>query len=152
MAELLHTERIVPRLKVNSKKQLLMELARRAATITGQPERIVFDLLLQRERLGSTGVGRGVAIPHGRLPRLDKVYGIFARLERPIDFDSVDDRPVDLIFMLLAPEGDGADHLKALARVSRALRDEKLCSKLRGCDTADAMLALFSAKGDQSAA
>ena len=152
MAELLHTERIVPRLKVNSKKQLLMELARRAAPITGQPERAIFDLLLQRERLGSTGVGRGVAIPHGRLPSLDKVYGIFARLERPIDFDSVDERPVDLIFMLLAPERDGADHLKALARVSRALRDDTLCTKLRGCDTADAILALFTAKEDQSAA
>lgn len=152
MAQLLYAERIVPRLKANSKKQLLMELARRASGITGVPERTIFDLLLQRERLGSTGVGRGVAIPHGRIAVLDRVYGIFARLERPIDFDSVDDRPVDLIFMLLAPESGGADHLKALAKVSRALRDETLCNKLRGCDTADAMLAVFSAKENLNAA
>ena len=152
MAALLQSEWIVPRLKVSGKKQLLMELARRAAPITGQSERVIFDLLLQREHLGSTGVGRGVAIPHGRLTQLDRIYGIFARLERPIDFDSVDDRPVDLIFMLLAPDNEGADHLKALARVSRVLRDDTLCSKLRGCDTADAILALLNATEKPDAA
>ena len=142
MASTLNNDRVVPKLKVNSKKQALLELAKRAALATGQSERRIFDVLLERERLGTTGVGRGVAIPHGKLPALSQVFGLFARLERPIDFDSVDERPVDLIYLLLAPEGSGADHLKALAKVSRALRDEGLCDKLRGCESADAICAV----------
>lgn len=131
-------------LRATSKKQALQELARRAAAATGIHERTIFDHLLERERLGTTGVGRGIAIPHARLPQLDKVYGLFARLERPVDFEAVDDQPVDLVFLLLAPQQAGADHLKALARVSRLLRDESLCAKLRGCDTADAIFALVA--------
>ena len=152
MTEMINNDRIVPRLKVNSKKQALLELAKRAALITGQSERRIFDVLLEREKLGSTGVGRGVAIPHGKLPALGQVYGLFARLERPIDFDAVDERPVDLIYVLLAPEGSGADHLKALARISRALRDEGLCNKLRGCDSVDAIHAVFSTNSAVDAA
>lgn len=144
MQDLLSENAVIASLRATSKKQVLQELAQKAAEITGQPERAVFDVLLERERLGTTGVGRGIAIPHGRLPRLTRVHGVFARLERPVDFDAIDDQPVDLIFMLLAPEDAGADHLKALARVSRLLRNEDLCQRLRGCDTAASIYALLS--------
>jgi PTS system nitrogen regulatory IIA component len=98
---------------------------------------------MKRERLGTTGVGNGIAIPHGKLPHLEGMFGIFARLENPIDFEAIDDRPVDLMFLLLAPETAGADHLKALARVSRLLRDKRACEKLRGTDDAEALYALL---------
>ncbi len=152
MIEFLTREAIVASLRATSKKQVLQELARRAAEITGAHERAIFDVLLERERLGTTGVGRGVAIPHGRLPALKSVHGVFARLERPVDFDAIDEQPVDLIFLLLAPEQAGADHLKALARVSRLLRDESLCAKLRGCETADAIYALLNGTEAMNAA
>ena len=101
----------------------MQELAAKAAELTGQNERAILEVLMQREKLGSTAVGNGIAIPHGKLPKLDKLFGLFARLGRPIDFEALDGQPVDLIFLLLAPEGAGADHLKALARVARLLRD-----------------------------
>ena len=142
MTDPMKPDTVVASLRVSSKKQALQELAKRAAGVTGESERTILDVLLERERLGSTGVGRGIAIPHGRLPTLDRVYGVFARLDRPIDFDAVDDQPVDLVYLLLAPEDAGADHLKALAKVSRLLRDESVCAKLRGCDTPDAIMAL----------
>jgi len=144
MIDLLTAKSIIPNLRANSKKQALQEIARRAADLTGQHERAIFDVLLERERLGTTGVGHGIAIPHGKLPTLDRVHGLFARLERPIDFDAIDEQPVDLIFVLLAPEQAGADHLKALARVSRMLRDGQVCDKLRGADNADAIFALLT--------
>jgi PTS system nitrogen regulatory IIA component len=144
ITELVSLEGIVANLKVTSKKQVLQELAKRAATLTGLGERAIFDVLLERERLGTTGVGNGVAIPHGKLPELERLYGMFARLETPIDFDAIDEQPVDLIFLLLAPEGAGADHLKALARISRLLRDETVCAKLRGSDTPEAIYALLT--------
>jgi PTS system nitrogen regulatory IIA component len=103
----------------------------------------VFEVLLERERLGTTGVGGGIAIPHGRLPGLTHMFGLFARLERPVDFEAIDERPVDLIFLLLAPSAAGADHLKALARVSRLLRDRSLVEKLRATESADALYALL---------
>ncbi len=131
VADLLNADSVIAKLPATSKKQALQELAKRSAPITGLHERVIFDVLLERERLGTTGVGSGIAIPHGKLADLDRLYGLFARLEKPIDFESVDDQPVDLIFLLLAPEGAGADHLKALARVSRLLRDQKTCEKLR---------------------
>ncbi len=134
----------IPNFKVTSKKQALQELARHAAEVTGVSDREIFEILLEREQLGTTGVGGGVAIPHGKLPGLKRLYGIFARLEQAIDFDSVDEQPVDLIFLLLAPETAGADHLKALARVSRQLRDHETCEKLRGSDTAEALYALLT--------
>ncbi len=143
IADLIKPENVVANLRASSKKQALQDLARRAAAITGQPERAVFAVLMKRERLGTTGVGNGIAIPHGKLPNLDKLYGLFARLEHPIDFESIDDRPVDLIFLLLAPESSGADHLKALARVSRLLRDKTACEKLRGTDDVEALYALL---------
>ncbi|WP_119460873.1 PTS IIA-like nitrogen regulatory protein PtsN [Rhodospirillaceae bacterium SYSU D60014] len=135
---------IVANLRASSKKQALQELAKRAAEMTGLHERTVFDVLLERERLGTTGVGNGIAIPHGKLAGLDRLYGLFARLETPIDFDAIDEQPVDLIFLLLAPETAGADHLKALARVSRLLRDRTICEKLRGADRADALYAVLT--------
>jgi PTS system nitrogen regulatory IIA component len=134
---------VVASLKATSKKQALQELARRAAELTGEQERAIFDVLLERERLGTTGVGDGVAIPHGKLPNLRKLVGIFARLERPIDFEAIDEQPVDLIFLLLAPGTAGADHLKALARVSRLLRDRQMREKLRGSETREALYALL---------
>jgi PTS system nitrogen regulatory IIA component len=142
--DLLTSECVIANLSVASKKQALQEIAKRAAEITGLDERRVFDVLLERERLGSTGVGHGIAIPHGKIAGLDRLYGLFARLERPVEFDSIDDQPVDLVFLLLAPEGAGADHLKALARVSRLLRDRKICDKLRGSDKADALYGLLT--------
>ncbi|TWB41790.1 phosphotransferase IIA-like nitrogen-regulatory protein PtsN [Nitrospirillum pindoramense] len=144
MVELLRPDGIVANLKASSKKQVLQEMAKRAADLTGQHERAIFDVLLERERLGTTGVGRGIAIPHGKLPALPKVCALFARLDRPVDFDSIDEQPVDLICLLLAPESAGADHLKALALVSRMLRNPLFCEKLRGADTADAIYALLT--------
>lgn len=152
MLEFLPQSGVLPGVKATSKKQTLQDLARQAAQLTGLHERTIFDALLERERLGTTGIGRGVAVPHARLSQLDRVYGLFARLVRPIDFDSVDEQPVDLVFLLLAPEAAGADHLKALARVSRLLRDEGLCETLRGCETRDAILAVFAQRDAATAA
>jgi len=143
IADLITPRSVVAQLRATNKKQALQELAKRAAAITGIQERAIYDVLIERERLGSTGIGMGIGIPHGRLPGLDTLYGIFARLDRPVPFDAIDDQPVDLIFLLLAPEGAGADHLKALARVSRLLRDRTVCEKLRGTDNADALYALL---------
>ena len=130
-------------MKASGKKALLAELASRATTVFKLDERKLFDRLLERERLGSTGIGGGIAIPHGRLAGIDKPHGLFARLAHPIDFDSIDERPVDIVFLLVAPEGAGADHLKALARVSRLLRDRSLVEKLRATESADALYALL---------
>lgn len=142
--ELLRPEAIIANLKANSKKQALQELAEKASEICGETERDIFDTLLQRERLGSTGVGNGIAIPHGKIVNLDGLHGLFARLDKPIEFDSLDDQPVDLIFVLLAPEGAGADHLKALARVARLLRDGEVASKLRATTDADAIYSILT--------
>ena len=135
---------IIPALKVNNKKQAIQELAARAAALTGQNEKQILEVLLQREKLGSTAVGNGVAIPHGKLPKLARLFGLFARLERPINFEALDGQPVDLIFLLLAPEGAGADHLKALARVARLLRDPETTRKLRYLDNADAIYTVLT--------
>ena len=142
--KLLTPNSVIANLKATNKKQALQELARHASTLTGVDERRIFDVLLERERLGSTGVGVGVAMPHARLGDIDTLFGLFARFENPVDFDAVDDLPVDLMFLLLAPESAGADHLKALARVSRLLRDKSSCAKLRGADNADALYALLA--------
>ncbi|MFD0916239.1 PTS IIA-like nitrogen regulatory protein PtsN [Pseudahrensia aquimaris] len=140
--EILTPQGVMSLVNVNSKKQLLQEVAERAATLANVDERIVFDVLLQRERLGSTGVGNGVAIPHGKLPGLEAIYGVFARLKQPIDFDSMDDQPVDIVFMLLAPEGSGADHLKALSRIARLLRNQATLSQLRATTDEDALYSI----------
>lgn len=144
IADLLSPEGVVAALKVQGKKQLLQELSARAAPLVRAPERRVYETLTERERLGTTGVGQGIAIPHGRLANLEKIVGVFVRLETPIDYDAVDKQPVDLVFMLLAPEGAGADHLKALARVSRLLRNQTACEKLRAAKSAEALYAILS--------
>ncbi|MGB0682642.1 MAG: PTS IIA-like nitrogen regulatory protein PtsN [Magnetovibrionaceae bacterium] len=144
ITDLLDQDGVLAGLKVTSKKQALQELAKRAAELTGLHERAVFDVLMERERLGTTGVGNGIAIPHGKLAGIDQLYGVFAQFGDGVDFDAIDDQPVDLAFLLLAPESAGADHLKALARVSRLLRDKTMCEKLRGAEGADAVFALLS--------
>jgi PTS system nitrogen regulatory IIA component len=143
---------IIPALKVNNKKQVIQELAARAAELTGQNERAVLEVLQQRERLGSTAVGNGIAIPHGKLPKLGRLFGLFARLERPIDFEAMDNEKVDLVFLLLAPESAGADHLKALARIARLLRDPEVARKLRASSDADAIYAVLTLPQASSAA
>jgi len=143
LTDLVAPNAVIPALKVNSKKQALQELAAKAAQLTGLGERVLFDVLMQREKLGSTGVGNGIAIPHGKLSNLDKLFGLFARLDRPVDFETLDGQPVDLIFVLLAPETAGADHLKALARVARLLRDPDVALKLRESRDAEALYAVL---------
>ena len=150
--DLLAPEGVTADLKVTSKKQALQDLARRAAEVSGLHERAVFDVVMERERLGTTGVGNGIAIPHGKLSNLDRLHGLFARLGQPIDFQAIDERPVDLIFVLLAPETAGADHLKALARISRLLRDHNVCEKLRGTDNAEALFAILTESEEDRAA
>ena len=144
LADLVAPNAIVPALRVNGKKQALQELAAKAAALTGQNERSIFEILLQREKLGSTAVGNGIAIPHGKMAKLNRLFGLFARLDRPIDFEALDGQLVDLVFLLLAPEAAGADHLKALARVARLLRDPEMARKLRDCRDAEAIYAVLA--------
>ncbi len=144
LGDLITPEGVIPSLKAKSKKQVLQELAGHASEITGVDQREVFDTLLQRERLGSTGVGHGIAIPHGKLDSLSQIVCFFARLDTPIDFDAIDDEPVDLIFILLAPEDAGADHLKALARISRLLREPTAIEKLRSSSDKAALYSVLT--------
>jgi len=142
--ELLAPNAVKINLKVTSKKQALQELAKVATALTGLNERDILNVLIERERLGTTGVGEGVAIPHAKLNGVDQLCAVFARLESPIDFDSVDAEFVDLIFMLLAPLSPEHTHLKALAKISRLLRDKSMCAKLRGGTSTDAIYALLT--------
>ena len=119
LSDIITSDSVLPALKAASKKQLLQEVSNHAAKLSGLDGRQIFETLLQREKLGSTGLGQGIAIPHGKFAKLDRVHGLFARLPEPVDFEAIDDQPVDLVFLLLAPESAGADHLKALARISR---------------------------------
>ena len=152
LSDFIGADGVLPSLKLASKKQVLQELAGKAAAQTGLEEREIFETLLQRERLGSTGVGHGVAIPHGKMAGLDRLFGMFARLDKPIDFDAMDDEPVDLVFLLLAPEGAGADHLKALARIARVLREPGMAKKLRGCRDAAGLYAMLTQPAESNAA
>ena len=144
LGDLISREGVIASLKAKSKKQALQELASRASALTGVDAREVFDTLLQRERLGSTGVGRGIAIPHGKLTSLNGIVSLFARLAQPIEFDALDDEPVDLIFLLLAPEHAGADHLRALARISRLLREPAIIDKLRSSSDDTSLYAVLT--------
>ena len=150
--KILTQEAVIPALRVNGKKQALQELSERAAAVSGLPAREIFDAILQRERLGPTGVGDGIAIPHGNLPRAERICGVFARLERPIDFEALDGLPVDLIFLLIAPETAGADHLKALAAIARALRRQGVATQLRGARDASAIYSLLTLSPASNAA
>ncbi|MEJ8570544.1 PTS IIA-like nitrogen regulatory protein PtsN [Microbaculum marinum] len=152
LSDLIQQDAIVPGLKANSKKQVIQELAERAGTLLDLPARDIFDHLLQRERLGSTGIGQGVAIPHAKLSKIDGLFGMFARLDKPIDFDAIDDEPVDLVFLLLAPESAGADHLKALARIARRMREPGMAQKLRASRDAAAIYAVLNRAAEPNAA
>lgn len=152
LSDLITPYGVVPALRASNKKQALQLLAERAADLTGLNTVDIFNTLIQRERLGSTGVGAGIAIPHGKLPHLRHTVGLFARLEESIDFDSIDEEPVDIIFVLLAPENAGADHLKALARISRLLREPRSVEKLRGCRDRAALYAVLTEKAASHAA
>ncbi len=148
MANLITPKAIIPSLKANSKKQALQELSERAAELSGLPAREILDALVQRERLGSTGTGDGIAIPHAKLAKAKEMFGLFARTSRPIDFESLDGAPVDLIVLLVAPKSAGADHLKALARLARMLRDPATTAKLRAARDVNA---LYSILNDEAA-
>jgi PTS system nitrogen regulatory IIA component len=144
LSDILSADSIEAGLNVANKKALFQQLAAAAARRTGVGTKEIVATLSERERLGSTGFGGGVAIPHGKIEGLPRVYGYFARLSSPVDFQSVDTLPVDLVFLLLSPPDAGADHLKALARVSRVLRDRETLAKLRGARSRDAIYALLS--------
>lgn len=148
ISDLLAPGAVLPSLKVHGKKQLIHELAMRATHLTGLPERRIVETLMERERLGSTGIGQGIAIPHGRLAGLTRIVGLFVRLETPIPYDAIDEQAVDLVFLLLTPEDAGADHLKALARVSRLLRSQATCEKLRAAKKAEVLYALLTEKSN----
>lgn len=143
LGDLLLPDVIFPRAKWQGRKQVLAEMSEAMAKATGLAPRAVLEGVLERERLGATGVGEGVAIPHARLTGLPRVVGGFARLVEPADFEALDERRADLIFMLLAPAEASADHLRALARVSRSFRQESLRAELRRAQTAEAILEIL---------
>jgi PTS system nitrogen regulatory IIA component len=152
LGEILSPRAIVAALSVRNKKFLFQQLAQIAAELTGADPKLIIARLNEREKLGSTGFGGGVAIPHGKLEGLDHVVGVFARLEAPIEFGAIDEMPVDLVFLLLSPPDAGVDHLKALASVSRQLRDRGFVAKLRGAGSEDALYALLVGSETRDAA
>lgn len=151
--DILSPEGVIVDLKTcSSKRQVLKELADHASTLVDIDAQQLLEALMERERLGTTGVGHGIAIPHARLDQLDKIVGLFARLDEPIDFEALDDQPSDLIFLLLAPDSADAESLKALARVSRVLRDTGLQQRLRQTKDADAVYRMLTEKPESHAA
>ncbi len=150
--DLLNPEGVIFNLKARCKREALQALAERAGAVVDRPSSDILAILMEREQLGSTGVGDGAAIPHGKIKDLNKITGLFAQLETPVSFDALDDQPVDLIFLLLAPENATAAHLKALARVSRLLRDTDARGALRGADSAEALFAIAVADQKHHAA
>ncbi|MET0269270.1 MAG: PTS sugar transporter subunit IIA [Sphingomonas sp.] len=152
LSDLLAPDAIVSALAVPNKKALFQQMAAVAARGGALDAKLVVERLAERERLGSTGFGGGVAIPHGKIDGLTKVVGVFTRLASPIDFSAIDDMPVDLVFVLLSPPDAGVEHLKALARVSRRMRDRAFVAKLRGAGSEDALYALFASGESRNAA
>lgn len=151
-AEILRPDAVIHNLHACCKREALELMAEKAAKLVGRPTPEIVETLLEREQLGSTGVGDGVAIPHGKIENLSSITGVLALLETPVSFDAVDDQPVDLIFLLLAPANATAAHLKALAKVSRLLRDEDTRAALRGADSAESLFALASSAEKPDAA
>lgn len=141
LSDFLSQDAVVINIKASSKKQVLQALSEKASELTSLSARQIFDTIVQREKLGSTGVGNGVAIPHGKFDKYDRITGLFVRLDSPVDFDALDEQPVDIIFMLIAPEEAGADHLKALSRVARVLRDPQRNAAIRSAADADSIYA-----------
>jgi PTS system nitrogen regulatory IIA component len=152
LSDLLKPEAVLSGTVAGSKKKLFATLADMAAQAYGLDAAQVNERLSAREKLGSTGFGGGIAIPHGRIAGLPQVLGLFVRLDKPLDFTAVDDSPVDLVFALLSPPDAGADHLKALARVSRRLRDRSFTAKLRGAGSPDALYVLLTGVETRDAA
>ncbi len=150
--DLLSPKGVIYNLKARCKREALQALAERAGDFVGEPASLILETLLEREQLGSTGVGEGAAIPHGKIPGLGQITGFLAQLETPVNFDALDDQPVDLIFLLLAPENATAAHLKALARVARLLKDSDSCAALRGADSAEALFAIAASDRKHHAA
>ncbi|MEE1655883.1 PTS IIA-like nitrogen regulatory protein PtsN [Microvirga sp. CF3062] len=144
LLDFLDPQAVLPALRVSGKKQALQEMASQAARFTGLPDSAIYEALLQRERLGSTGIGEGIAIPHGKLAGLTRIFGLMARLDKPVNFEALDSQPVDVLFLLLAPEGAGADHLKALARVARVLREPGLIERVRATRDREALYAIMT--------
>ena len=152
LSDLLPPYGVVTNLSASSRKQVIQSLAELAVRFCDAYTRDIVDAVLERERLGSTGVGDGVAIPHARVEGVDRVFGVFARLKTPVDFDAIDGRPTDLIVMLLAPEDSSAEHLKALARISRLFRREDMRERLRGAADSDALNAILGGEVASDAA
>jgi nitrogen PTS system EIIA component len=150
LSDILAKGSVIACAKVASKRQLLQQLAEKAAPVVSIDSHIIFETLVAREQLGSTGLGNGIAIPHGKLEGIAGVTAVFARLEQPIEFDAVDDQPVDLVIMLLAPAGSGADHLKALARVARLMRTESVTEQLRATRDAAKLYEILTAPMEET--
>jgi nitrogen PTS system EIIA component len=143
LADLIEPDRVIFAARASNKQQLLQDLAARAATLLNLDARVIFDALQAREGLGSTGLGNGFALPHARVEGLKQLFGMFTRLNRPIHFDSIDGKPVDLVFLLLIPAAAGSEHLGALAAVSRHLRDQEFTTELRKASSAAALCKLL---------
>lgn len=143
LADLIGPDRVVFAARASSKQQLLQELASRAATLLNLDARAIFSSVQAREELGSAGLGNGFALPHARVEGLDRLFGLFTRLNRPIHFDSIDGKPVDLVFLLLIPPTAGSEHLGALAAVARLLRDQEFAARLRKAASATALCDLL---------
>jgi PTS system nitrogen regulatory IIA component len=152
LADILAKRAVLYCTAVKTKSQLFEDLAARAADLTELPVQTILEAIKSREELGSTGLGNGIAIPHGKVAGLKHVTALFARLEQPIEFDAVDDQPVDIVVMLLAPVGAGADHLKALSRFARMLRTEQVVDQLRRQTDPDKIHALLTAEPTEHAA
>ncbi|NBX04168.1 MAG: transcriptional regulator [Alphaproteobacteria bacterium] len=152
LATILSVDAVLPRIFARDKKQALKTLSAHAATLTGLGEREIYSVLKEREQLGCTGMGSGVCIPHGRFEKLTSICALFATLESPVDFDAADGKPVDVFFMLLTPASASTEHVKALAVISRLLRDKALCEQLRGLSDREAIYAalLSAARGDEA--
>jgi len=152
LSDIISAEAVDAGLQSANKKGLFHQMATASARITGLETKRILSALLEREKIGSTGFGGGVAIPHAKIDGIDKVFGYFARLANPLDYQAVDRMPVDLVFLLLSPPDAGADHLKALASVSRMFRDRQTLAKLRGARSKDALFALLSGVETRDAA
>ncbi len=152
ISDILVPSAVLPLVRAGAKKQLFQAMARQAALLSGLDSEQILHTLLTREKEGSTALGGGIAVPHGRLEKLGRPFALFAHLDAPMDFDALDRAPVDLVAVLLSPVQAGVDHLKALAAISRLLRDRALCQKLRGCRDGDAMFALLTAGDARRAA
>ena len=152
LAKILNTKSIITNLNVDSKKNLFQEISLQCSTLFGLDQKEVFPALSEREALGPTGMGDGMAIPHARVSKVESVEGLFIRLEKPILFEAIDGIPVDLIFVLLAPLGTSGDHLKALARVSRLLRNESTRHKLRSNNDSSVIYSMLTEENEEKAA